>query len=188
MRWGLKSSLEKLATSPEEFVIRRYDGKKLLGERRGFADEMLDKFGSYYWDMHRADLQLAMFEQAKSLGVRFQFGTPVTDIRPEIPELTTDKGDFITGDLIVAADGGSFYRICDYLPKLTFLLRALVQGQVGRPRQAQSSHPNRGSRLPNRAQDERSRGPGTSGVHAEAPGAPVGRPRVPRHLLSSEGQ
>ncbi|KAH6685501.1 hypothetical protein F5X68DRAFT_154692 [Plectosphaerella plurivora] len=105
VRWGLKSRLEKLATSPEEFVIRRYDGKKLLGERQGFANEMFKKFGSYYWDMHRADLQLAMFEQAKILGVRFHFGTLVTDIRPEIPELTTDKGDIITGDLIVAADG-----------------------------------------------------------------------------------
>lgn len=105
MRWGLKPRLEKLGTSPEEFVICRYDGKKLLGERQGFAAEMLDKFGSYYWDMHRADLQLAMYEQAKSLGVRFRFGTFVTDIRPAIPELVTDAGDAITGDLIVAADG-----------------------------------------------------------------------------------
>ncbi|KAI9154772.1 FAD-dependent monooxygenase OpS4 [Paramyrothecium foliicola] len=105
VRWGLRPSLEKLATSPEEFVVRRYDGKKLLGERQNFANEMLDKFGSYYWDMHRADLQLAMFERAKALGVRFRFGTLVTNIDTVAPKLTTNKNDEILGDLIVAADG-----------------------------------------------------------------------------------
>ncbi|KAH7160423.1 hypothetical protein B0J13DRAFT_494036 [Dactylonectria estremocensis] len=105
VRWGLKPSLEKLASSPEEFLVRRFDGRKLLGERQNFAAEMLEKYGSYYWDMHRADLQLAMFDQAKSLGVRFQFGTLVANVDPAIPQLTTDKGEKITGDLVIAADG-----------------------------------------------------------------------------------
>ncbi|KAJ5904880.1 uncharacterized protein N7473_001796, partial [Penicillium subrubescens] len=105
LRWGLGPSLEHLASSPEEFVVRRYDGKKLLGERQGFAAEMLEKFGSYYWDMHRADLQLAMYERAKALGVRFQFGVLITDVNPSLPELISDKGERFTGDLIIAADG-----------------------------------------------------------------------------------
>ncbi|KAJ5182109.1 hypothetical protein N7449_012256 [Penicillium cf. viridicatum] len=105
LRWGLRSSLEHLASSPEEFVVRRYDGQKLLGERQGFAAEMLDKFGSYYWDMHRADLQLAMYERAKALGVQFQFGVLITEVNPSIPELISDKGEKFTGDLIIAADG-----------------------------------------------------------------------------------
>ncbi|KAM6529338.1 hypothetical protein FALCPG4_007477 [Fusarium falciforme] len=105
LRWGLKPSLEKLASSPEEFLIRRFDGRKSLGERKGFAAEMLDKYRSPYWDMHRADLQLAMFERAKSLGVRFQFGTLVKDVDLSIPQLITDKGDKLTGDLVIAADG-----------------------------------------------------------------------------------
>lgn len=107
VRWGLKSGLEKLASSPQEFLVRRYDGRKRLGERQNFASEMLEKYGSYYWDMHRADLQLAMFERAKNLGVRFQFGTLVTDVNSKIPQLTTDKGEKITGDLVIAADGES---------------------------------------------------------------------------------
>lgn len=105
IRWGLKPGLEKVASSPEEFLVRRYDGRKLLGERQNFAAEMLEKYGSHYWDMHRADLQLAIFDQAKSLGVRFQFGILVTDVDPTIPQLTTDKGEKITGDLVIAADG-----------------------------------------------------------------------------------
>ncbi|KAJ6026877.1 hypothetical protein N7460_011694 [Penicillium canescens] len=105
LRWGLKSRLEPLASSPEEFVVRRYDGKKLLGERQGFAAEMFDKFGSYYWDMHRADLQLAMYERAVSLGIRFQFGVLITEINGYLPELTSDKGESFTGDLVIAADG-----------------------------------------------------------------------------------
>lgn len=66
---------------------------------------MLDKYDSYYWDMHRADLQLAMFERAKSLGIRFKFGTLVETVDLAIPQLTTDKGEKITGDLVIAADG-----------------------------------------------------------------------------------
>ena len=62
-------------------------------------------YGSYYWDMHRADLQLALFDRAESLGVRFRFGTLVTDVDPSIPQLITDKGERITGDLVIAADG-----------------------------------------------------------------------------------
>ncbi|KAF4995696.1 hypothetical protein FDECE_12725 [Fusarium decemcellulare] len=105
LRWGLKSSLENLASSPEEFLVRRFDGRKLLGERQNFAAEMLNKYQSHYWDMHRADLQLAMFERAKELGVRFRFGTLVTDVDLAIPQLTTDKGEKISGDLVIAADG-----------------------------------------------------------------------------------
>uniref|UniRef100_A0A0D2XBW0 FAD-binding domain-containing protein n=1 Tax=Fusarium oxysporum (strain Fo5176) TaxID=660025 RepID=A0A0D2XBW0_FUSOF len=105
LRWGLKPSLEHLASSPEEFLIRRFDGRKVLGHRQNFAAEMLSKYKSPYWDMHRADLQLAMFERAKSLGIRFEFGTTVTDVDLAIPQLTTDKGDKITGDLVIAADG-----------------------------------------------------------------------------------
>jgi salicylate hydroxylase len=101
----LKPNLENLASSPEEFLIRRFDGRKVLGHRVNFAAEMLGKYKSPYWDMHRADLQLAMFERAKSLGIRFEFGTQVTDVNLAIPQLTTEKGDKITGDLVIAADG-----------------------------------------------------------------------------------
>lgn len=109
VRWGLQSRLEDVASSPEQFLIRRYDGHKLLGERNNFAAEMFQRYGSFYWDMHRADLQLAMFERAKHLGVRFQFGTLVRDVNAKIPQLITDKGEEITGDLIIAADGESIY-------------------------------------------------------------------------------
>ncbi|KAG2419170.1 hypothetical protein HFD88_002276 [Aspergillus terreus] len=105
LRWGLRSRLEPLASSPEEFVVRRYDGEKLLGERRGSAEEMFDKFGSYYWDMHRADLQLAMYERARSLGVQFRFGVLITEVNSSVPELVSDKGERFTGDLVIAADG-----------------------------------------------------------------------------------
>ncbi|KAG5761246.1 hypothetical protein H9Q72_010647 [Fusarium xylarioides] len=105
LRWGLKPSLKHLASSPEEFVICRFNGSKVLSHRRNFAAEMLSKYKSPYWDMHRADLQLAMFEQAKSLRIRFEFGITVTNLDIAILQLTTDKGDKIIGDLVIAADG-----------------------------------------------------------------------------------
>ncbi|PGH13603.1 hypothetical protein AJ79_03596 [Helicocarpus griseus UAMH5409] len=105
VNWGLKDSLESLASSPEEFLVRRHDGHKLLGSRSNFACEMLDKYGSFYWDIHRADLQIAMFERAKGLGVRFQFGTTVMEVISKTAEIVTDKKEIIGGDLVVAADG-----------------------------------------------------------------------------------
>ena len=83
----------------------RYDGQRLLGKRQDFATEMLEKFGSHYWDMHRADLQLAMYERARDLGVQFRFSALITKINPSVPELISDRGERFTGDLLIAADG-----------------------------------------------------------------------------------
>jgi salicylate hydroxylase len=104
-RWGLGDTLENLAASPEVFTISRYTGLRILGRRDGFGREMLQKYGSPFCDIHRADLQLAMFERAKQLGVGFMFDALVTKYDLESPSVTLSNGDQIDGDLIVAADG-----------------------------------------------------------------------------------
>lgn len=66
---------------------------------------MVSKYKSPFWDMHRADLQIAMYERATELGVKFSFGSLVTAIDYKVPSVTISSGENFTGDLIVAADG-----------------------------------------------------------------------------------
>ncbi|KAH7074026.1 hypothetical protein BKA63DRAFT_515234 [Paraphoma chrysanthemicola] len=104
-RWGLLRSLEKLASSPKEFTIHRYSDGALIGKRDNFGEEMLAKYKSPFWDMHRADLQIGMYERAKELGVEFRFGALVTSTDIKTPSITLSNGVRIEGDLILAADG-----------------------------------------------------------------------------------
>lgn len=66
---------------------------------------MISKYGSPFCDIHRADLQLAMFERAEQLGVRFRFNASVAKYDLESPSVTLVTGTRIEGDLIIAADG-----------------------------------------------------------------------------------
>lgn len=104
-QWGLGPRLEKTSSSPEIFTIHRYSDGQVLGQRDNFGAEMLSKYGSHFWDMHRADLQLAMYERAVEVGVEFQFGAIVTRHDLNTPAVTLSDGEWIEGDLIIAADG-----------------------------------------------------------------------------------
>lgn len=77
----------------------------MLGRRNGFGTEMVSKYGAPFWDMHRADLQLAMFERAQELGIGFRFGATVTDYDFEGATVSLSNGDEVSGDLVIAADG-----------------------------------------------------------------------------------
>lgn len=104
-RWGLEDRLEKVAASPEVFTILPYKGDKVLGRRDDFGKEMICKYGSPFWDMHRADLQLAMFERARELGVKFRFGATVNRYDFQAAKVSLANGAELSGDLIIAADG-----------------------------------------------------------------------------------
>jgi salicylate hydroxylase len=45
------------------------------------------EFGSPVWDLHRADMQTAMFQKAKEMGVKFRFGAPMEKVVCEKPEI-----------------------------------------------------------------------------------------------------
>ena len=67
---------------------------------------------SDFWDMHRADLQLAMYERAKEIGVEFEFGAIVTRHEFEDPAVILADGRYMEGDLIIAADGVNLSSAC----------------------------------------------------------------------------
>jgi salicylate hydroxylase len=76
-----------------------------LGQRKHYGDEMLRKYKANFWDIHRADLQLALYAHAQELGVKFRFNVLVEKHDFSIPQVTMSNGEKIDGDLIVAADG-----------------------------------------------------------------------------------
>lgn len=66
---------------------------------------MLEKYGGNFWDMHRADLQIALFQATQQHGVRFKFGATVVKYDFQKPAATLESGEEIDTDLIIAADG-----------------------------------------------------------------------------------
>ncbi|KAH7112074.1 hypothetical protein B0J11DRAFT_562444 [Dendryphion nanum] len=104
-RWKIAHILEKQSSSPEIFTIHRYSDGALIGQRENFGKEMIAKYKSPFWDMHRADLQIAMYNRAKTLGVNFRLGATVTTIDLDTPSVALSTGERIESDLIVAADG-----------------------------------------------------------------------------------
>ncbi|KAK5064361.1 hypothetical protein LTR84_000194 [Exophiala bonariae] len=104
-RWGLSDILANVISKPQTFSIHRYSDGLLLGKRENYGEEMLSKYKSNFWDIHRADLQLALYHHAERLGVKFRFGVSVEGHDFVIPEVLLSTGEAIRGDLIVAADG-----------------------------------------------------------------------------------
>lgn len=84
-KWGIADKLEPLAANPKTFTIHRYSDGKVLAHEADWRGWQEDNFGSGVWDLHRADLQQALFEKAKELGVKFEFGI-------RIKELDCDNG------------------------------------------------------------------------------------------------
>lgn len=66
---------------------------------------MRRKYDAPFWDLHRVDLQVALYERARQLGVEVRLGARVKDVDFEAPSLCLESGETLTADLIVAADG-----------------------------------------------------------------------------------
>lgn len=101
-----------MVSNPQTFTVHRYSDGALLGKRENYGQEMLEKYKANFWDIHRADLQIALYDRAQSLGVKFRFGVLVERHDFKIPEVILSTGERIGGDLIVAADGKKPYTSC----------------------------------------------------------------------------
>lgn len=84
--------------------MHRYSGK-VLAREDDFNEKMRARYDAPFLDMHRVDLQLALYERAKELGVRFRLGERIEAVDPDAAELTTVSGETARADLLVAADG-----------------------------------------------------------------------------------
>lgn len=103
-RWGLGDRLWKAAAEPHSLTVHRYTGAVLAHEDH-FDANIRRKYNAPFLDMHRVDLQLALYARARELGVAFRLGELVDAVDFERGTLTTRSGVSATADVIVAADG-----------------------------------------------------------------------------------
>jgi len=66
---------------------------------------MQQKYGAPFANIHRVDLQKALYERALELGVDFRFGQRISEADINDGRVTSMNGESFQGDLIIGADG-----------------------------------------------------------------------------------
>lgn len=92
------------AAEPTRLTVHRYSGAVLAREIE-FDKNIRSKYGVPFVDLHRVDLQQAMYERARQLGVKFHLNERVQNVDFTVPSVTTISGHEYHADLIVGADG-----------------------------------------------------------------------------------
>ncbi|TGJ85735.1 hypothetical protein E0Z10_g3033 [Xylaria hypoxylon] len=103
-KWGLSNVLQSLAAAPTGLQIHDFNGK-VLAQRQNYDVEIQQRYGSPLWTMHRVDLQNALVERARELGVEILYSSRVDDINMTRPGVRTEDGQMHNGDLVVLAEG-----------------------------------------------------------------------------------
>lgn len=85
-------------------TVHRYSGKILACEP-DFDKTIRSKYGAPFVDLHRVDLQQALYSRAINLGVKFHLNERVEIVDPTGPTLVTKLGHSYSADLVVGADG-----------------------------------------------------------------------------------
>lgn len=88
--------------------MHSYTGK-VLSHSPNFSTDIRSRYDNApFVDLHRVDLQQALYARAKELGVKFRLGCRVKSAdtnSPGQPSVTLTTDEIITADLIIAADG-----------------------------------------------------------------------------------
>jgi salicylate hydroxylase len=92
------------AAEPTVLTVHRYSGA-VLAREINFDKNIRRKYGAPFVDLHRVDLQQALYDQAQKLGVKFHLNQRVENVDPSGPSLTTISGHRYRTDLVVGADG-----------------------------------------------------------------------------------
>ncbi|KAL2856289.1 hypothetical protein BJX68DRAFT_263778 [Aspergillus pseudodeflectus] len=110
--WNLPESIWTSAVEPKTLTVHRYTGD-VLAHDGTFDARIRKRYGSPFVDVHRVDLQQALFNRAKELGVRVHLAERVKSVQEDSSDgsatatatVHTESGKSYTGDLVVAADG-----------------------------------------------------------------------------------
>ncbi|KAI1073879.1 FAD/NAD(P)-binding domain-containing protein [Whalleya microplaca] len=103
-RWGLSDEFWASAAEPSYLALHRYSGSLLVLEK-DFNKKLRSKYGAPLVDLHRVDLQNALYTRARELGIQFRFGMRIIDMNFDTGILVSQSGVRAWGDLIVSADG-----------------------------------------------------------------------------------
>lgn len=125
--WGLQEAFLRVVTQNGDLDVRDGASGEPLGRialnRRNNAATV---WGSEHWNIHRADYQRTLAEEAMSLGVEVLFSADVTSVTHDPPTVHLSDGRQLTADLIVGADGmrsavrASIPKTSDVHPKPLF--------------------------------------------------------------------
>lgn len=73
-------------------TVHRYSGA-VLAREINFDKNIRRKYGAPFVDLHRVDLQQALYDRAHKLGVKFHLNQRVENVDPSGPSLTTQDTD-----------------------------------------------------------------------------------------------
>ncbi|KAE8381440.1 hypothetical protein BDV26DRAFT_301536 [Aspergillus bertholletiae] len=102
--WRLPSSVWTSAAEPTAITVHKYTGHVLAHEKQ-FHTNIRAKYQAPFIDLHRVDLQQALFARAQDLGVKFHLHERVDRLDFDSTTVYTLSGEAYNGDLIIAADG-----------------------------------------------------------------------------------
>ena len=103
-RWQLSQSLWESGAEPTRLTVHRYSGEVLANDP-DFDKHIRAKYGAPFVDMHRVDVQRALYDRAVELGVVFHLSERLESIDFDGPVVKTASGKSFAGDLVVGADG-----------------------------------------------------------------------------------
>lgn len=109
--WQVAESLWAAGAEPTTLTVHRYDGT-ILSHSPEFSKEIRARYTAPFIDLHRVDLQQALYARAKELGVTFRLNSRVKTVESHsaAPSVTLEFGETISGDLVIAADG--LWSVC----------------------------------------------------------------------------
>ncbi|PLB33268.1 FAD/NAD(P)-binding domain-containing protein [Aspergillus candidus] len=104
-KWGLTTSLEKVAVQSSHMSFRRWeDNTELAINMNNPTNTWL--YGCPQWQIYRPDLQQVLFERLKQQSnVTVLFGESVVSVDHETGTVNTSNGNNFEANLAVAADG-----------------------------------------------------------------------------------
>lgn len=104
--WSLPPTLWSSAAEPAALTVHRYNGT-ILSHSPTFSQDIRSRYQSPFIDLHRVDLQQALYSRALELGVQFRLGCRVrsADTTSPTPSVTLETGEVVDADLVIAADG-----------------------------------------------------------------------------------
>ncbi|KAI9739654.1 MAG: hypothetical protein M1834_006372 [Cirrosporium novae-zelandiae] len=104
--WGLRELLSRYATQPEWLTLSGWKGNCLTRWNLHDADK---RFGSPFWDFHRANLHRCLLDRTLELGGSIQVNSRVMDVNCDSTAATAtvilQSGMKFVADLVVGADG-----------------------------------------------------------------------------------
>lgn len=116
--WGLRESIWQQSVEPKTLTVHRYTGD-VLAHDGIFAKHIRQQYSAPFLDIHRVDLQQALYHRALELGVTVILservktilvsdpvsGSGSSDTATPTSTVVTESDKKYTADLVVAADG-----------------------------------------------------------------------------------